>query len=702
LTSFIKFWIWLSALASAAGWTLSALGQLNRVGYVVFAALALAVWVWWWRTSEKRERNGVVLSKPDCGGARHSVRVAIGFLMADFARMVQSRWRARSDAPYPWNLGRFGQHARWKRRSWNFFWRRFRRFLPLSFALLSLLVLLGGLLYAPSNHTGLSYRVPRVLHWLSEGQWHWIHTPNYRLNNRACGIEWLSAPMLLFSKSDRGLFLLNFLPFLMLPGLVFSLFTRLGVRVRVAWRWMWLLPTGYTFLVQAGSLGNDTFPTVYALAALDFACRARVSRRVSDVFLSVLAAALLVGAKASNLPLLMPWAIAMLGVWRPGAAGSRRREEADFFDFRRVRLLMSAATVAVLALAASFVPTAILNMIYCGDWSGLVLEHSGMDMKNPLVGVWGNGLLFLSNNYVPPFFPVAGWYNQSVTSWLPQIILAPMSANFEADFLRLWELPTEDWAGLGFGVSVLVAASVLAALRRGLRPSAPIGVAASLPGWLRGGVLFGSWVALLAYCVKSGMVTPARLISPYYPLLIAPLLVLAGHADVVRQRWWRCAEVAVVVMAFGVLIVTPARPLWPAQTLLSQFAKLRPESRLLRRASSVYSVYSSRPDPLADVRALLPREASVVGFIGTGDDMDISLWRPYGSRKVEHFTLDDPADMMRGRHVEYVVLGGLNLAFEHRTLESWLQETGGELVGTVMAVVKVSEGPQPWHVVRIP
>ncbi len=126
------------------------------------------------------------------------------------------------------------------------------------------------------------------------------------MNDRACGIEWLSAPLLLFTKSDRALFLLNFIPFLLLPGLVFSIFTRLGVRARVAWQWMWLLPTGYDFLLQAGSIANDTFPAVYALAAVDFAARAWQSRRAADLWHSILAAALLTGAKASNLPLLLP------------------------------------------------------------------------------------------------------------------------------------------------------------------------------------------------------------------------------------------------------------------------------------------------------------------------------------------------------------------------------------------------------------
>ena len=58
------------------------------------------------------------------------------------------------------------------------------------------------------------------------------------------------------------------------------------------------------------------FSAVYALAAVDFALRARKSGRVSEVCLSVLSAALLTGAKASNLPLLLPWAVAFVPTWR--------------------------------------------------------------------------------------------------------------------------------------------------------------------------------------------------------------------------------------------------------------------------------------------------------------------------------------------------------------------------------------------------
>src|ERR1019366_5706610 len=43
LLHLVKLWLWLSLLASLAGWTLSAIGQLNRAGYVVFFGIAAAI-----------------------------------------------------------------------------------------------------------------------------------------------------------------------------------------------------------------------------------------------------------------------------------------------------------------------------------------------------------------------------------------------------------------------------------------------------------------------------------------------------------------------------------------------------------------------------------------------------------------------------------------------------------------------------------
>src|SRR5215469_15015753 len=101
-------------------------------------------------------------------------------------------------------------------------------------------------------------------------------------------------------------------------------------------------------------------------------------------------------------------------------------------------------------------------------------------------------------------------------------------------------------------------------------------------------ILAAPWLALLAYCVRSGMTGAARLITPYYPLLLPALLVGAAPSQLVRRRTWRFLVYVNLILAFAVLILTPPRPLWPAQTLLSHLAARHPDSRLLSRAQKVY------------------------------------------------------------------------------------------------------------------
>ena len=145
LLPLVRIWIWISVLATSAGWILSALGALNYAGYLIFFAVAAVVYLF------GRKRWG---------------------------------WRA-GEVEFNWKKLR----------------RRLSRPWPLCFAVLTVLIFLGAILYPPSNHTALSYRTPRVLHWLAEGRWHWIHTPLFRMNDRACGIEWLSAPLMLLTLS---------------------------------------------------------------------------------------------------------------------------------------------------------------------------------------------------------------------------------------------------------------------------------------------------------------------------------------------------------------------------------------------------------------------------------------------------------------------------------------------------------------------
>ena len=264
----VLLWVWSCAYLNCAGWTLSALHQLNAGGY----AVALAV--------------------------------GFGALLV---------WRKKSSAQVL-------PQIRWQKRV-----LRFRRPFPLAFLVLSAMAFLGGVLHAPSNYDALAYRLPhRILHWLAADQWHWIHTIFPRVNTRACGIEWVSAPLIALLKTDRPLFLVNTVSFLLLPGLIFSVFTRLGVRRGVAWHWMWLVPTGYGFLLQAGSISNDLFGAVFVLAAMDFALRTKNSQSPCDFFTAIVAAGMMTACKLSNLTLLLPWVLVFsaIGQTRIALAGA--------------------------------------------------------------------------------------------------------------------------------------------------------------------------------------------------------------------------------------------------------------------------------------------------------------------------------------------------------------------------------------------
>jgi hypothetical protein len=564
---------------------------------------------------------------------------------------------------------------------------RFRRLFPLSFLVLAALAILGGLLHPPNNYDAMTYRIPRVLHWLAEGHWTWIHTPDARMNTRCSGFEWLCAPLFVLTGSDRLIFLPNVISFLLLPGLVFSVITRLGVARRVAWSWMWLLPAGFNFCLQAASATNDLFGAVFALAALDFALRARESRRPADVWFAILAAALLTGAKASNLPLLLPCLIA-LWVSLP------------------LLLRRPLASVTVLAVAAvcSFAPNAVLNLWYCGDWTGSVLEPAKYRIHNPLVGIIGNTFSFGLNSASLPVMPLPRSTGEKLArSLMPARFLEAFDNNFANPFGAYWGtgIQTEDGSGLGFGVSFMLVASVVAAWA-GHRRLAAVGgrsrttLLSPLERWL----LLGSpWVSLLVYFANAGMGQEGRLLTPYYALLLPLLLAGPAQKMVVRRPWWQWCAFITFLMAASLLTMSPARPLFPAQSLLLRWGA---KNAFLARSEASYLGNSQRYDGLGPIRTLLPDDIDRVGFVSSGNDIEPSLWRPFGQRRVEYvLPADDLADL-RQRGLRYVVLGSEALRGRGQSLDAWLKAYDAEKVGQrVLTRTFPPYVPVDWYVVKI-
>jgi hypothetical protein len=624
----ILIWVWLCAYLNCVGWVLSALHQLNAAGYMVALLIGFVAFVVWWKQTSAQIFPQIFWRKLKC---------------------------------------------------------RFRRPFPLAFLILAAMAFLGGAWYAPNNYDALTYRIPRVLHWLAVDQWHWIHTDSPRLNNRSCGIEWVSAPFIALLKTDRPLFLINIVSFLLLPGLVFSVFTRLGVRQRVAWHWMWIAPTGYSLLLQAGSIGNDLFGAPFALAAVDFAMRAKTSRAARDFFASILAVAMLTGAKTSSLPLVLPWAVAILP------------------SFKLVfRWPLRTLAVCAIAIFASALPTMFLNAKFYGDWSGVAVGRS--NVKNALfIRSGASAVLVAIENFVPPVFPLANRWNDGVARALPPKLAGHLEQVMEAPGCKfhLDQMQIEENAGLGFGVCVLLLASVVAAKFEQRKKTA---VASKNPGgstW-QTCVRFAPAISFFALITQANLTAIGRIATPYYLLLLPALLAGAGHERLIGKCWWRALVCAVFVAAGGLLIVSPARPLFPVQKLLKKIQPPGPDPRWFTRVKTVYSVYGARTDAFEPARAILPADANPLGLITASDDPEASLWRPFGSRRILHVCHNDTPDDIRRRGIHYVLVSSVVLSQGWNiSLDEWLSRNNAEVVQRLSLKLRAGIGPTDWLLVRL-
>ena len=549
-------WILFSAWVVVAGWGLSLIKQLNAPGYTLSVLLFMSL--------------------------------LLGFYREDILRA--------SSRVFP---------------IWRVLRRRFLRPLPLVYLLYLILAIVGGTLYAPSNYDALCYRIPRILHWWSYSEWHWIGGWNERMDYSAAGFEWFMAPLMIFFKSDRCLFLINVISYALLPGLIYSAFTGLGISKRVAWFWMWIIPCASCFVLQAGSLGNDTFAAVYFLGAIVFAIRARRNSSWHDAMLSTLSVALLTGAKASNLPLLLPLAYVMVPMWRICLG-------------HPLKMLV----LLVVAMGISFLPIAISNHCHSGNWAGDPYNKEKMKLNDPVSGILGNALQLSIGALAPPIFPMATDWKQKSRELLRDEPLNSIQKSFPRINLNVGEIQMEEGAGLGWGITLLILVSMFSSF---FYPDSRRSRSTT-----RGATIFGllTWVALFAYMAKMGSESSARLVASYYPGLLLPLLSLGSQVTVVRQRWWRVTAVLCMIVLLPALLLNPARPLIPIEALIGFLESHHLSQSLTARARTVYSVYGNRSDSLSSVREKLPESAKVIGFAGTGDESEYSFWKPLGDRRI--------------------------------------------------------------------
>jgi len=558
-----------------------------------------------------------------------------------------------------------------RRKVMRFRLARFLRPLPLVFAIVFAACALGGLWYAPNNYDYLNYRLPRVLHWLHESAWHWIETPNQRLNCSGANAEWLMLPSLLLTGGDRWSFLVNLLCFVLMPAGLFVAMSGIGIGVRAAWYAMWAIPSAYCFVSQAAGTGSDLTGAAFFVFAIALACRARTTKRNGWLLASVLAMAFCTGIKATNIPLVLPWLVL---AW-PSLA--------SFLSAMTART----ATVAIASVLCSFAPLAALNFHYTGSWKGQLEEQASLEAGSLAAGWIGNSLAIWSGALQPPLLPQPELPNRLVNEAVPPRVDELLARDFPRLKLKFFELPNEENAGIGLGLTILGSLTVVAGLYRGLHHRIM-----NPTGWR---VVLLAGVSLLTYMSISASESAARLLSPYYVLLLMLPFGVAGASKLYALGRWRALVVCCTASAIPIPLLTPSRPLIPVPMLATQ---LPLSDRLKQRLNEVYAVYSNRSDNLGAFRQVLPNEAHRIGMIATGDDIEVSLWRPFDSGRSVHHV--DPASIS-AENSDALLVSSLALRQRHRTepeafVRDLDQSPEWEIASSLEIVSKVQEGPVKW------
>lgn len=617
--SLTAHWIIFAVTCNAAGWLLSALHQLNAAGFLI---------------------------------AIPTIHFALAKLCG---------------------VG-FPEFRKPRIRSW-----RLKKFLPAGFLLIAILALLGGILHAPNNMDALHYRVPRVAHWLMEERWEWFPSNNNAQNTRSCGYEWMTAPLVSLTGSDRLTFVFNSLAFLLLPGVCFGVLRGMGLGRRVSWAWMWLVPAGYCYALQAGGIANDLTPAFFAAAAFAFGFRWKKRGRFADFALALTALGAMSACKPSTLPLLLPFALIFFGMWKPALAHPLRT-----------------AALAVLIAGGSFLPTAALNIHHCGDWTGLKAENQAFAEVEPLVGVAGNIINSTLQNLAPSVFPVAGKWNAFFLGLFPESFKEAMKRSFEpagAEFY-LPDLQGEEWVGIGSGITYLLIFTALLAFFKGR--NLPI----AKPPLALYAALFGT--ALLVYFAKTGLFTVARHISPFYLFLVAVVLLALRSEKAMRSCLWKWAAGAAMASTVFMLVITPARPLWPAKWFFARFGE-NPSSTVIQRASLGYSIYADRSDALGPLRKALPEDAREIGFMSFAAGSEMPFWKPYGKMRVHHIRPGDKLSDPCFSGMRHIVINSDNFEFMMgSTPEDWASAQGADIIARMPVRIIVQGNVSDWLLVELP
>jgi hypothetical protein len=307
-----------------------------------------------------------------------------------------------------------------------------------------------------------------------------------------------------------------------------------------------------------------------------------------------------------------------------------------------------------------------------------------------------NGITWPLDNLAPPVFPFASAWNHFADAITPASLAARFQAYSFEPGARNWhliELQVEESAGAGFGVTVLIGLSVLGVvLRSGRNKSGP-----SSGDLVTRLVCIAPWISVAYMMTKLNLGGGPRYLATYYPLLSMGLLLSPAQAGLIGRTWWRSWALFSFGLAGLLLVISPARPLWPAGWFWGHYGPRLKSSRLAVSAMDAYEAKSKRAEVFAPVIAALPGGASVLGF-SARDFPETSLWKPFGSRRILHVKMSDSAEAVRQRGIRYALV---TADPDGEPWAEWARRMDVRELKTVTLKMWGSFPPYVWHLVEL-
>jgi hypothetical protein len=199
-------------------------------------------------------------------------------------------------------------------------------------------------------------------------------------------------------------------------------------------------------------------------------------------------------------------------------------------------------------------------------------------------------------------------------------------------------------------------------------------------------------IATFAYMAKMGSENTARLMLPYMPLLAASWLAILPHRPR-RHAYCRMAVAFIPILCLlPGLLLNPNRPLVSFNALAALPAL--PE-KMRDRILSIHEGYSSRNDPLHEIRAALPTDCKIVGYAGGPTRSAYSLFKPIGSRRV--------IEAHRGNVNSFEWLVASPEGIKERvgqSWEQWLAASPYTISSRYCITFTVQFGPEDWFLLR--